>query len=106
MASQHRGGKKEKWEVASVCRFHRLEQSLSKRSFPAVLDRPIGRCNSKPSSDELPRCLLEIPPDTINPRRSGKDNFYHSHWKLPLQSDALWVEKRRFYLSKDDDKNV
>ena len=47
--------------MASVCRFHRLEQSLFKRSFPPASDRLIGRCNSRPSSDELPRCLLGIP---------------------------------------------
>ena len=44
-----------------MCRFHRLEQSLFKRSFPPASDRLIGRCNSRPSSDELPRCLLGIP---------------------------------------------
>ena len=106
MASQHRGSKKEKWEVASVCRFHKPEQSLFKGSFPRASDRLIGRCNRGPSSDKLPRCLLRIPSDTASLRRSGKDSFCHSHWKLPLQSDVLWVEKRRIYLSKDDDENV
>ena len=106
MTDQHHGGKKEKWEMASVCRFHRFEQSLSKRSFPSASDRPIGRCNSRPSLDELPRCLLGIPPNTTSTGRSGKDSFCHSHWKLPLQSDALLVEKHMVYLSKDDDENV
>ena len=95
-----------KWEVVSVCRFHRPEQSLSKWSFPPALDRPISRCNHGPSSDKLPRCLPRILLDTASLRRSRKDNFCHSHWKLPLQSDALWVEKCRVYLSKDDDENV
>ena len=27
------------------------------------------------------------------------DSFCHSHWKLPLQSDAFWFEKRKVYLS-------
>ena len=34
MVSQHRGSKKEEQKVTSVCRLHRFEQSLSKRSFP------------------------------------------------------------------------
>ena len=53
MASQHCGGEEEKWEVASVCRFHRLKQSLSKRSLPHVLDKPIGRCNCRSSLNEF-----------------------------------------------------
>ena len=32
-----------------------------------------------------------------------KNNFCHLHWELPLQSDAIWFEKCRVYLSKDDD---
>ena len=56
MANQYSGGKKKKKkEVASVCRLYRLEQSLSKRSLPPTLDRPIGRCNNRPSSDEFLR---------------------------------------------------
>ena len=32
-----------------------------------------------------------------------KKRFCYSYWKLFLQSDALWFEKRRVYLSTDDD---
>ena len=94
-----------KWRVCVD--FTDLNKACPKNHFsPPASDRPIGRCNSRPSSDELPRCLLGIPPDTTRPGRLGKDSFYHSHWKLPLQSDALWIEKRRIYLSKDDDENT
>ena len=106
MASQHCGDEEEKWEVASVYRFHRLEQSLSKRSLSYALNRPVGRCNSRPSSDEFLRCLLMIPLDTIGLGRSGEDDFCHSHWKLPLQSDVLWFGKCKVYLSEDNDHDV
>ena len=52
---------KKKREVASVCRFHTLEQNLSKGSFPLASNRLIGRCNSTPFLDELPKCLPGIP---------------------------------------------
>ena len=61
MASQHRGSKKEKWEVACVCRLYELEQSLSKGPFPPALNRPIGRCNGRLSSYEFLRRLPGIP---------------------------------------------
>ena len=44
-----------------MCRFHRLDKNLSKGSFPSASDRPIGGCNNRPSSDELPRRLPGIP---------------------------------------------
>ena len=44
-----------------MCRFHRLDKNLSKGSFPSASNRPIGGCNNRPSSDELPRRLPGIP---------------------------------------------
>ena len=77
-----------KWRVCVD--FTDLNKACPKNHFsPPASDKPIGRCNNRPSSDELPKCLLGIPPDTTRPGRLGKDSFYHSHWKLPLQSDAL-----------------
>ena len=32
-----------------------------------------------------------------------KNSFCYSYWKLSLQSDALWFEKHRVYLSTNDD---
>ena len=54
MVSQHCGGKKEERKVESMRRLYRLEQSLSERSFPPSLDRSIGGCNCRLSSDEFP----------------------------------------------------
>ena len=34
MVGQYSGSKEEKWKVASMCGFHRLEQGLSKDPFP------------------------------------------------------------------------
>ena len=51
-------------------------------------------------------CLLRIPLDTTSTRRSGKDSFCYSCWKLSLQNDALWLEKCRINLSMDDDQNI
>ena len=90
-----------KWRVCAD--FTDLNKAYPKNHFsPPALDRPIGRCNSRPSSDELPRCLLGIPPDTTRPGRLGENSFCYSYWKLSLQSDALWFEKRRVYLSTND----
>ena len=84
MVSQHRGSKKEEWKVTSVCGLHRLEQSLSEKSFPLSLDRPVGRRNGRPSSDEFPGRLPGIPLDTTGLRRSRENSFCHPHWELPL----------------------
>ena len=54
MVGQHRGDKEEEREVAGMRRLHRLEQSLSERSFPPSSDRSIGRRNGRPSSNEFP----------------------------------------------------
>ena len=75
MVDQHNGGKNEKREVASVCGFHKLEQSLSEGSFPPSSNRPTGRCNSESSLDEFLGCLLGIPPKTTSPERLRKDSF-------------------------------
>ena len=95
--------KKKEWEIASVCRLYELEQSLCKRSFLPTSNRPIGRCNSRPSSDDFLRSLPRIPPDTTGPRRSREDSFCHLHWKLPLQGDAFWSKECGLYSLKDDD---
>ena len=76
--------KKKERKVASVRRLHRLEQSLSKRSFPPSSNRPVGGRNSRPSSDEFPGRLSRIPSNTAGLRRSGENSFCHSHWELPL----------------------
>ena len=68
MVGQHGGGKEEECEVASMCGFHRSKQSLPQRSLPDTLDRLVGGCNNWSSSDELFRCLLGVPSDTIGSR--------------------------------------
>ena len=35
-----------------------------------------------------------------------QDCFCHSSRELPLQSDAIWLEECRFYLSENDDEDV
>ena len=53
MVSQHCGGKKEEQKVEGMCRLHRLEQSLSERSFPLSSDRSISGRNGRTSSNEF-----------------------------------------------------
>ena len=77
---------------------------LAQRPFTYTSNRSFGGCDGKSSSDEFFGCLLGIPPDTPSTRRLGKYNFCYSCWKLSLQSDALWLEKRRINLSTDDDQ--
>ena len=61
MTGQYCGGQEKEWEMTSVYKLYRLEQNLSKRLLPPALNRPIGRCNGRPSSNEFLRCLLGVP---------------------------------------------
>ena len=54
--------------MVSMCGFHGFKQGLPKRPLPYTSNRPAGRCHYRPSSDELFRCLLRIPSNTISPR--------------------------------------
>ena len=44
--------------------FTNLNRACPKDPFPYASDRSIGRCDSRPSSDELSGCLSRISPDT------------------------------------------
>ena len=79
---------------------------MLKRLVPHALDRPIGGRNGRPSSDEFPRCLLGLSSNTTSLEGSGEDSLCDAYWELPLQSNTIWPEERRFHLSKDDDENV
>ena len=41
-------------KLAGMRRLHRLEQSLSERSFPPSSDKSVSGQNGRPSSDEFP----------------------------------------------------
>ena len=86
MIGQYNGSKEEKWKVASMHRFHRLEQGLSKGPLPHASDWSASGRNCRPFSDELFGCLLGIPPNTTGFEWLKEDNFCHPYWKLPLQS--------------------
>ena len=53
--------------------------------------------------DKFLECFSRVSSDTTRTRRSGKNSFCYSYWKLSLKSDTFWFEKRRVYLSMDDD---
>ena len=79
---------------------------MPKRPIPHALDRVAGGCNSRPSSDELLRCLSRLSLNTTSTGGSGEDSLRDTNWELPLQGDAVRSEERRVHLSKDDDENV
>ena len=79
---------------------------MPKRLVPYASDRLAGGCNSGPSSDEFPGCLLGLSSNTASLGGSGENNFCDAYWKLLLQGNAIWPEERRVHLSKDDDENV
>ena len=106
MASQHNGREKENWEMTNMCKLHKSEQSLPKGLFPLTSERSIGGCDSMPSLDELFGRLPRLPLDALSSGQLGKDCIPYAHWELPLQSNALWIEKRRVHLQKNDDQNV
>ena len=106
MVGQYSGSKEEKWKVASMHGFHRLEQGLSKGPFPHASDQSASGRNCRTSSDELFGCFLRVPPNTTGFKWSKEDNFCHPHRKLPLQSDAFWFKECGGYLQKDDDQDV
>ena len=69
--------KKKSGNDACVRRLYGLEQNLFKGPFPPTLNRPISRCNGRPSLDEFLRHLPRIPLNTTGLGRSRKDSFYH-----------------------------
>ena len=71
--------KKKEWEVANVCGFHRFKYGLSKRSFPYASNRLAGRCNCRPSSDELFGRLSRIPLNTTGLGCLREDCFCHPY---------------------------
>ena len=106
MVGQHHGSQGEKWKMAGLHRVHEPKQSMPKRLVPHALDRPTGGCNSRPSSDEFPGCLLGLSLNTASLGGSGEDSLCDAYWELPLQGNAVWPEERKVHLSKDDDENV
>ena len=106
MVGQYRGGQEEKWKMMGLCGLHGPKQSMPKRPVPYASNRPADGCNSRPSSDELLRCLSRLSSNTTSLRGSGEDSLHDTDWELPLQGNAIWSEERRVHLSKDDDKNV
>ena len=66
MASKYYSGEEEEWEMASVRRFHRLQQSLPQRSIPYAQNRLASRCHGWPSSDEFFGCLPGLSSNTSN----------------------------------------
>ena len=106
MVGEYSGGKKEDWEMASLRKFHKLEQSVPKRLVPNASDRLVGRRNCRPPLNELLGCLLGLSSNTTGPGRSRKNNILDSCQKLPLQSDAIRFKECRVHLPKDDDQNV
>ena len=79
---------------------------MPKRPVPHASDRPTGRCNSRPSSDEFLRCLSGLSSNTTSPRGSGEDSFCDAYWELPLQGNAIRSKECRVHLLKDDEENV
>ena len=84
MASKYGGGKKEKGEVASLRGLYRLEQGMLERPVPVTSNRPIGRCDCRPPSNELPGLLLGLSLDTTGIRGSGENGVHDTRRKLPL----------------------
>ena len=106
MVGQHRDSQEEKWKMVGQSKLHGPKQSMPKRPIPHASDRPASGGNNGPSSDEFPRCLLGLSSNTTSPRGSGEDSLCDAYWELPLQGNAVWLEKRRVHLSKDDDEDV
>ena len=90
-----------KWRVCVA--FTDLNKACSKDPFPMpridlLVDATIGHpqmslLDAFQGYHQIPLALDD----------QEKNNFCHLHWELPLQSNALWFEKCRVYLSKDDD---
>ena len=84
MAGKYGGGKKENGEVESLCRLHRLEQGLPERPVPVTSNKPTGRYDCRPPSNELPGCLLGLSSNTSGIRGSGENGVHDTRRKLPL----------------------
>ena len=106
MVGKYSGGKTEDREVVSLRRLYRLEQSVPERRVPVASDRPVGRCNCRPPSNELPGCLPGLSSNTTGLKRSGENSVHDTRRKLPLYGDVFQFKECRIYLPKDDDQNV
>ena len=89
-----------------MCGLHRSKQNLPKKLFPYASDRSAYGCHCGISLNELFGRFSRLPPDIFGFGRPRKDSFCDPYWELPLQGNALWLEKCRGYLPKDDDQDV
>ena len=76
---------------------------MPKRPVPHASDKPVGGCNSGPSSDEFLRCHLGLSSNTTSLGGLGEDIHRDTYWELPLQGNVVWFEELRVHLSKNDD---
>ena len=96
--------KTEKWRVCVD--FTNLNKAYLKDPFPLPrIDHLVDTTVGHPRMSFFGR-LLGLLVDTISSRQSGKDYFSYTHWELLLQSNALWIEKCKIYLPKDDGQDV
>ena len=89
-----------KWRVCVD--FTDLNKACPKDSFPMprinqLVDATVG--HPQMSFLDVFQGYYQIP----LARWSREDSFCHSYWKIPLQGDALWLEKCGVHLSKNDD---
>ena len=84
MAGKYGGSKKENEKVVSLRGLHRLEQGMPERPVPVTSNRPTGRCDCRPPSNELPGCLPRLSSDTTGIRGSGENGVHDTRRKLPL----------------------
>uniref|UniRef100_A0A2N9GJT2 Retrotransposon gag domain-containing protein n=1 Tax=Fagus sylvatica TaxID=28930 RepID=A0A2N9GJT2_FAGSY len=75
---QHCFYEEEKWKMESLRRFHRSEQSLSKKSFPAPKDRSTSRFHGQPRKNEFLGRLSRVPSDHSKKRGPGENCIHHT----------------------------
>ena len=106
MASKHCRSEEEERQMESLCGLHRLEQGVSQGSIPNAQDWSTSRRHVWAPEDELPGCLLGLPPDCLGARGPRKDSIYIPECKLSLRGHAIWIEERRSHVPTDDEENV
>ena len=88
MVGQYHNGQEEKCKMAGLCRLHGPKQSMPKRPVPHATDRPVGGCDSRPSLDELLRCLPRLSLNTLALEDQEKTTFVtptgNYHYKVML----------------------
>ena len=106
MAGKRRPCKDGKWEMEDMHGLHGSEQGMPKGQLPPAKDRLVGGFHNKAQAPDFYGRILKVQLDKNGEGRSKENYIHHELKALPLQGDALRVEKCRSNLPEISEQNV